>query len=85
MMRDSPYLKALMLRLLWPIVVVTMLWALPAHAKQDFLPPEQAFRLNIIKQADGQVRLNWKNQQRILPVSQADEGQKGALPAVRNK
>ena len=48
-----------MLRLLWPIVVVTMLWALPAHAKQDFLPPEQAFRLNIIKQADGQVRLNW--------------------------
>jgi len=60
MMRDSPDLKALMLRLLWPIVVVTMLWALPAHAKQDFLPPEQAFRLNIIKQADGQVRLNWK-------------------------
>ncbi|MGH8856430.1 MAG: protein-disulfide reductase DsbD [Polaromonas sp.] len=40
--------------------MLTMLWALPAHAQQDFLQPEQAFRLNIIKQADGQVHLNWK-------------------------
>lgn len=49
-----------MLRLLGLIVMLTMLWALPAHAQQDFLPPEQAFRLTIIKQADAQVRLDWK-------------------------
>ncbi|WP_293605043.1 protein-disulfide reductase DsbD [Polaromonas sp. UBA4122] len=49
-----------MLRLLWSIVMLTMWWALPAHAQQDFLQPEQAFRLNIIKQADGQLRLNWE-------------------------
>ncbi len=48
-----------MLRLLWSIVMLTMWWALPAHAEQDFLQPEQAFRLNVSKQADGQVRLNW--------------------------
>ncbi len=49
-----------MLRLLWPIVMLIMLWALPAQAQQNFLPPEQAFRLNIVKQDDGQVRLNWE-------------------------
>ena len=49
-----------MLRLFWSIVMATMLWALPAHAQQDFLAPEQAFRLTAVKQADGQVRLNWK-------------------------
>lgn len=48
-----------MLRLLWSIVMLTMWWALPAHAEQDFLQPEQAFRLTISKQADGQLRLNW--------------------------
>jgi thiol:disulfide interchange protein DsbD len=48
-----------MLRLLWSVVMLTMWWALPAHAQQDFLQPEQAFRLNVSKQADGQVRLNW--------------------------
>lgn len=49
-----------MRRLLWSIVMLTMLWALPARAQQDFLAPEQAFRLTVAKQADGQVRLNWK-------------------------
>ena len=49
-----------MLRLLWSIMMLAMLWALPAHAQQDFLQPEQAFRLNITKQADGQLRLNWE-------------------------
>jgi thiol:disulfide interchange protein DsbD len=53
-------LEALMLRLLWSIVMLTMWWALPAHAQQDFLQPKQAFRLNIVKQADGQLRLNWE-------------------------
>ncbi|MFZ3084446.1 protein-disulfide reductase DsbD [Rhodoferax ferrireducens] len=48
-----------MLRLLWSVVMLTMWWALPAHAQQDFLQPEQAFRLNVSKQADGQLRLNW--------------------------
>ncbi len=48
-----------MLRVVWSIVMLTLWWALPAHAQQDFLQPEQAFRLNVSKQADGQVRLNW--------------------------
>lgn len=48
-----------MLRLLWSVVLLAMSWALPAHAQQDFLQPEQAFRLNVSKQTDGQVRLNW--------------------------
>ncbi len=49
-----------MLRLIWPVVIWAILWALPAHAGQDFLPPEQAFRLNIVKQDDSQVRLTWE-------------------------
>jgi len=48
-----------MLRLFWPIVVLTLLWMLPAHAQNDFLPPEQVFRLTVTKEGDGQVRLNW--------------------------
>ncbi|NDP38812.1 MAG: protein-disulfide reductase DsbD [Rhodoferax sp.] len=48
-----------MLRLLWSVVLLAMSWALPAHAQQDFLQPEQAFRLSVSKQADGQLRLNW--------------------------
>ena len=49
-----------MLRLVWLIVMLTMWWALPSHAQQNFLQPEQAFRLTVTKQADGLVRLNWK-------------------------
>ncbi len=49
-----------MLRLVWSIVMLTLLSALPAHAQQGFLQPEEAFRLNVSKQADGQVRLNWE-------------------------
>ena len=48
-----------MLRWVWSVVMLTMWWALPAHAQQGFLQPEQAFRLNVSKQADGQLRLNW--------------------------
>ena len=47
-----------MLRLLWS-VVLTFLWALPAQAQPDFLQPEEAFKLSVSKQADGQLRLNW--------------------------
>ena len=49
-----------MLRLLWSVLMLTMFWAVPAHAQTDYLQPEQAFRLNITKQVDGQVRLTWK-------------------------
>ena len=48
-----------MLRLVWSVLMLTVFWALPAHAQQDFLPVEQAFQLNVTKQADGQVGLNW--------------------------
>ncbi|HQR97208.1 MULTISPECIES: protein-disulfide reductase DsbD [unclassified Polaromonas] len=48
-----------MLRLLYLIVMVPVLWALPAHAGQEFLPVDQAFRLNVSRDGDGQVRLNW--------------------------
>ncbi|OZA12035.1 MAG: thiol:disulfide interchange protein, partial [Hydrogenophilales bacterium 17-62-8] len=49
-----------MLRSFWSVVVLSLLWALPAHAQEDFLPVEQAFRLSVSQDADGQVRLNWK-------------------------
>ncbi|MDI1272127.1 protein-disulfide reductase DsbD [Polaromonas sp.] len=48
-----------MLRWLWLIVMVPVLWALPAHAQQEFLPVDQAFRLSISQDGAGQVRLNW--------------------------
>lgn len=47
-----------MLRLLW-LIVLTLVWALPAQAQPDFLQPEEAFQLRVSKQADGQLRLNW--------------------------
>jgi len=49
-----------MLRSFWSVVVLSLLWALPAHAQQDFLPAEQAFRLSVSQDGAGQVRLNWK-------------------------
>ncbi|NMM38297.1 MAG: protein-disulfide reductase DsbD [Glaciimonas sp.] len=49
-----------MLRLFWSFVMFTLLWALPAHAQQDFLPVEQAFRFTVSQDGGGQVRLNWK-------------------------
>lgn len=48
-----------MLRSFGPLVMLGLLWALPAHAQQDFLPVEQAFRLGVSQDGDGQVRLNW--------------------------
>lgn len=49
-----------MLRWFWSMVVLSLLWVLPAHAQNDFLPPEQAFRLSVTKADDGLLRLNWK-------------------------
>lgn len=49
-----------MLRSFGSVVVLALLWAVPAHAQQDFLPVEQAFRLSVSQDGDGQVRLNWK-------------------------
>lgn len=49
-----------MLRSFWSGVVLSLLWILPAHAQQDFLPVEQAFRLSVSQDGAGQVRLRWK-------------------------
>ncbi|MHB1084945.1 MAG: protein-disulfide reductase DsbD, partial [Thiobacillus sp.] len=59
-MRAHIDLEALMLRSFWSVVVLSLLGALPAHAQEDFLPVEQAFRLSVSQDGDGQVRLNWK-------------------------
>ncbi|MCL5060770.1 MAG: protein-disulfide reductase DsbD [Candidatus Thermoplasmatota archaeon] len=48
-----------MLRSFGSLVMLGLLWALPVHAQQDFLPVEQAFRLGVSQDGDGQVRLNW--------------------------
>ncbi|MHB1352337.1 MAG: protein-disulfide reductase DsbD [Thiobacillus sp.] len=48
-----------MLRSFWSVVMLGLLWALPAHAQQSFLPVEQAFRLGVSQDGNGQVRLNW--------------------------
>ncbi len=49
-----------MLRWLLSTVGLAMLWVLPANAENNFLPPEQAFRLTVTTEGNGQVRLNWK-------------------------
>lgn len=49
-----------MLRFFLSIVVLSLLWVLPAHAEDNFLSPEQAFRLTVTKADDGLLRLNWK-------------------------
>ncbi|MFH1818694.1 MAG: protein-disulfide reductase DsbD [Pseudomonadota bacterium] len=49
-----------MLRWFGSLIMLLPLWALPAHAQEDFLPVEQAFRLTINRDGDGQVRLHWK-------------------------
>ncbi|AAZ98743.1 thiol:disulfide interchange protein DsbD [Thiobacillus denitrificans ATCC 25259] len=48
-----------MLRSFWSVVILVLLWAVPAHAEQSFLPVEEAFRLGVSEEGDGQVRLNW--------------------------
>lgn len=51
-----------MMRWFWSMVVLSLLWVLPAHAQEgqnDFLPPEQAFRLTVSRADDGLLRLNW--------------------------
>ncbi|MCK9988998.1 MAG: thioredoxin:protein disulfide reductase [Rugosibacter sp.] len=49
-----------MLRLLWSIIVFTLLWVPSAYAQKDFLAPEQAFRLTVMKEGGDLVRLSWK-------------------------
>ncbi|MHB1187867.1 protein-disulfide reductase DsbD [Thiobacillus sp.] len=78
-----------MLRSFWSVVVLSLLWALPAHAQEDFLPVEQAFRLSVSQDGDGQVRLNWKisegyylyRKQLKVEGDPADSVQQVALPA----
>ncbi|WP_432722211.1 protein-disulfide reductase DsbD [Jeongeupia wiesaeckerbachi] len=48
-----------MLRFIWSLLLLAMLWGQAARAQADFLPPEQAFRLNVVELGDGQVRLSW--------------------------
>ncbi len=36
-----------MLRSFGSVAMLGLLWALPVHAQQDFLPVEQAFRLTV--------------------------------------
>ena len=82
-----------MLRLLWSVVLLAMLWAQPAHAQQNFLQPEQAFRMNVSKQADGQLRLNWDispgyylyRQQMKIAVDPVASALKVAWPAGTRK
>jgi thiol:disulfide interchange protein DsbD len=52
-----------MVRWFWSMVVLSLLWVLPAHAQegnQEFLPADQAFRLTVTRADDGLLRLNWK-------------------------
>jgi len=52
-----------MVRWFWSVLVLSVLWVLPAHAQeghQEFLPADQAFRLTVTKSDDGLLRLNWK-------------------------
>jgi hypothetical protein len=46
-MRAHVDLEALMLRLFWSVAVLTLRWALPAHARQDFLPVGQTRYLKV--------------------------------------
>jgi thiol:disulfide interchange protein DsbD len=52
-----------MVRWFWSVVVLGLLWVLPAHAQdgsQEFLPADQAFVLSVSKDDGGLLRLNWK-------------------------
>lgn len=49
-----------MLRSFWLGVVLMLLGILPVQAQENFLPVEQAFRLSVSQNGDGQVSLNWK-------------------------
>lgn len=52
-----------MVRWFWSVVVLSLLWVLPAHAQegsQEFLPADQAFGLTASKDDGGLLRLNWK-------------------------
>ena len=78
-----------MLLLLCSILMLTMFWALPAHAQRDFLAPEQDFRLTVIKQPNAQVRLIWQiskgyyhyRKQMRIGGDQAGSAQQIACPA----
>ena len=44
-----------MLRSFWSGMVLSLLWILPAHAQQDFLPVDQAFRLSVSQDGAGHL------------------------------
>ncbi len=46
-MRANVDLETLMMRSFWSVAALPLLKALPAHAQEDFLPVEQAFRLTV--------------------------------------
>lgn len=78
-----------MLRSFWSVMVLVLLWISPAHAQQDCLPVEQAFRLSVSQDGDGQVRLNWKisqgdylyRKQVKVEADPAGSVQQAAMPA----
>ncbi len=49
-----------MSRFLWLLTLLSMIWQAPAYAQEDFLSPEQAFKLTVVPQDDGHVNLNWE-------------------------
>lgn len=46
------------LRYLW-VFFLPLLLAMPAHAENNFLPPEQAFKFSATQEDQGRVRLTW--------------------------
>ncbi len=46
------------LRYLW-VFLLPLLLAIPAHAENNFLPPEQAFKFSAAQEDQGRVRLTW--------------------------
>lgn len=49
-----------LLRFLPALLLLPLLSWLPAHASDNFLPPDQAFKLSVTQENQGQVRLNWQ-------------------------
>ncbi|WP_293935990.1 protein-disulfide reductase DsbD [Iodobacter sp.] len=48
-----------MLRSLWIGLLLALLWLPFAQAEDNFLPPEQAFKLVVSKEQSGQIKLHW--------------------------
>lgn len=48
-----------MLRSLWIGLLLALLWLPFAQAEENFLPPEQAFKLVVSQEKSGQIKLHW--------------------------